>query len=330
MAHLMESPEHQMPVYHPAELRQSQQLHEQMVWLRRRPRTGSKAFLNFVPSYYSRLSAETLSNELQTDLYIQLRKRVSFLSRFIGAKKKDILNETNDDEAETGDRRTEGMDAVVFSQPIEFIPRFPAPPKYIKVRAHNKKEKDFNRVFLAQELRGRTGVEIAQAGGRLVTNGISPMEAKKDGGAVWAMEFSKDGKYLAASGQDFSVRVWAVISTAEERRVHETEEDVAGKDGESVRLNAPVFKTKTVQEYEGHTASILDLSWSKVGLPEKNFKLWHANRSRITSSYHLQWIRLCAFGMYAGLSVYAVSSTVILSLQFNFTLVMTDSFWLAL
>lgn len=237
-----------------------------MVWLHRQPRTGSKAFLIFVPYQYS-----TRSTEFQTDSNIQIRKRVSFLSRFIGAKKKDIVNETNDDEAETGDRRTEGMDAVVFSQPIEFIPRFPAPPKYIKVRAHNKKEKDFNRVFLAQELRGRTGVEIAQAGGRLVTNGINPREIKKDGSAVWAMEFSKDGKYLAASGQDFSVRVWAVISTAEERRAHESEEDVQGKDGESVRLNAPVFKTKTVQEYEGHTASILDLSWSKVGSPKKSF-----------------------------------------------------------
>lgn len=78
------------------------------------------------------------------------------------------------------------------------------------------------------------------------------------------MEFSKDGKYLAAGGQDYAVRVWQAISTAEDRRAHETEEDAAGKEGESMRLNAPVFKTKTVQEYGGHTASILDLSWSKV------------------------------------------------------------------
>ncbi len=159
------------------------------------------------------------------------------------------------------------MDAAVFSQPIGFIPRFPAPPKYIKVRAHGKKEKDFNRVFLAQELRGRTGVEIAQAGGRMVKNGFTAGAPRKDNSAVWAMEFSKCGKFLAAGGQDFTVRVWAVISTPEERHAHETEEDAAGKDGESVRLNAPVFNTKTVQEYGGHTASILDLSWSKVGLP---------------------------------------------------------------
>lgn len=140
-----------------------------------------------------------------------------------------------------------------------------SPPKYIKVRSHGKREKDFNRLFLAQELKGRTGVEIAQAGGRLVKNVVKPGDARKDGSAIWAMEFSKDGKYLAAGGQDYTVRVWAVISTAEERRAHESEEDAAGREGERVRLNAPVFSPKSIQEYVGHTASILDLSWSKVG-----------------------------------------------------------------
>ena len=159
------------------------------------------------------------------------------------------------------------MNADVFSQPIGYIPQFPPPPKYIKVRSHGKKEKDFNRLFLAQELRGRTGVEIAQSGGRLVKNGAyKHADTKKDGNAIWAMEFSKDCKHLAAGGKDYIVRVWAVLSTKEDRLIHETEENAAGKEGESVRLNAPVFKKKTVQEYSGHTASILDLSWSKVCL----------------------------------------------------------------
>lgn len=43
MVHLTGSLEHQKPVYRQAELRQSRQLHEQMVWLRRQPGTGSKA-----------------------------------------------------------------------------------------------------------------------------------------------------------------------------------------------------------------------------------------------------------------------------------------------
>ncbi|KAL8692648.1 MAG: hypothetical protein Q9218_002381 [Villophora microphyllina] len=195
------------------------------------------------------------------------RKGVKFLSRFIGSKKKDAFPEINDDDSQVGDPRTEGTDADVFSQPVGsngFIPRFPAPPKYIKMRSHGKKEKDFNRVFLAQQLRGRTGVEIAQAGGRHVkVDRYKAGDPKKDGNAIWAMEFSKDGKYLAAGGQDYLVRIWAVISNAEERRAHEIEEDAVGKEGEHVRLNAPVFGSKPMQEYEGHTASVLDLSWSK-------------------------------------------------------------------
>lgn len=178
--------------------------------------------------------------------------------------------EINDDDSIMGDQRTEGMDADVFSQPIGFVPRFAAPPKYIKVRSHGKKEKEFNRLFLAQELKGKTGLDFAQTGGRLVKNGgFKSGDPKKDGNAVWALEFSKDGKYLAAGGQDFSVRVWAVIATAQDRREHERDEDAAGKGGDHVRLSAPVFKRKTVQEYGGHTASILDLSWSKVRSRQK-------------------------------------------------------------
>ncbi|KAI4201860.1 MAG: hypothetical protein LQ346_002064 [Caloplaca aetnensis] len=195
------------------------------------------------------------------------KKGPKFLSRFISLKKKDVYLDANDDDSDMGDKRPEGTDADLFSQPVGsngFIPRFPAPPKYIRVRSHNKREKDFNRIFLAQQLRGRTGVEIAQAGGRLVkAEGYKKGDPKKDGNAIWAMEFSTDGRYLAAGGQDNLVKVWAVISSAEERRTHEVEEEAAGKEGEHVRLNAPVFRSKPVHEYEGHTASVLDLSWSK-------------------------------------------------------------------
>ena len=100
-----------------------------------------------------------------------------------------------------------------------------------------------------------------------------PPAARPKSGAIWAMKFNKDGRYLAAGGQDQVVRVWQVIGTENERCEHEKEEDAAGTEGTEGtdyvegggrRLNAPVFKSEPIQEYYGHTADILDLSWSKV------------------------------------------------------------------
>lgn len=150
------------------------------------------------------------------------------------------------------------MDAEVFAQPIGFMPRYPPPPKYIKVRSHHKRGRDFNRLFVAQELKGRSSCKKSSRSGAAETDA-----EEKTGRSIWALKFSKDGKFLAAAGQNRKVYVWAVISTAEDRQAHEIEEE-ARNDQPLVRLSAPVFKTQPVQELEGHTASVVDLSWSKV------------------------------------------------------------------
>ncbi|KAJ5492218.1 Oxo-4-hydroxy-4-carboxy-5-ureidoimidazoline decarboxylase [Penicillium expansum] len=207
------------------------------------------------------------------------KKGVSFLSRIIGNKKKDQLSEAEDEISESEAYRM----SVDTSHPIGFIPRHPAPSKYLKVRAHYKKDKTFNRVFLAQELEG-SGPSPKPADRRISTSSALPQNGDHTGKAVWALMFSKDGKYLAAAGQDRKVRVWAVIATPEEREDANGDEEATPVDAQDHSgLKAPVFQPEPVQVYEGHTGSILDLSWSKNNFllsssMDKTVRLWHISR----------------------------------------------------
>lgn len=181
------------------------------------------------------------------------------------------------------------MDAELFSQPIGFIPRCPPPPKYIKMRAQNRKEKDFDRVFLAQLLQGSEPKRKRSAdNGEAPATTANPTPSSSK--SVWAMKFSKDGQYLAAAGQDKIVRVWQVLSSPEDRHAFENEEDHKAGSAAGIRLNAPVFKKKLIHEYDGHTSSVLDLSWSKNNFllsssMDKTVRLWHVSRQEC----------LCAF-----------------------------------
>jgi WD40 repeat protein len=202
------------------------------------------------------------------------------------------------------------MNAHVFSSSIGangYIPQHKEPPRYIKVRAHNKKTRQFNRMFLAQELHGTAHSSNDQKVPGLTTASEIPTNAHKlsklpkSSGAVWATEFSNDGKYLAAAGRDQVVRVWAVISTPEERQAHEHEEDVYSSTEGGERLSAPVFRSKPVREFEGHTGDVLDLSWSKNNFllsssMDKTVRLWHITRQECLCTFkHKDFVTSIAF-----------------------------------
>lgn len=233
------------------------------------------------------------------------RKGVSFLSRFIGNKKKGSLDGGEEDGSEAGEPRPEGMNAQLFSHTVDnlgFSPKHLQPPAYIKVRTKFKKEKEFNRVFLAQDLRAGTAKRRLS----ISSSSATPSGAAASHNPIWALEFSKDGKYLAAGGQARVVWVWAVISTPEERRAHESEEtDPRASGGESTHLSAPVFQQKPYREYCGHNSTILDLSWSKVSRFMTALKLLAPNTHRTTSCCRRRWTRPSDYGMSAAPSVCA-------------------------
>lgn len=161
------------------------------------------------------------------------------------------------------------MDAQLYVDNLGFSPRHPQPPAYIKVRTKFKIKKEFDRVFLAQELRSGADKHSGPVAG---SNPAPQSGSAATKNPIWATEFSKDGRYLAAGGQDQVVRVWAVLSSAEERRAHENDESDPAC--ETNHLSAPVFQQKPFRVYSGHTATILDLSWSKVrqAPPEWTFR----------------------------------------------------------
>lgn len=245
------------------------------------------------------------------------KKGNSFLSRLgmRGIKKKDAGDLDSDSEFGS-EARMDGINALVFGQSLAgpfagvgYTPHHKEPPRYIRTKANNKKTREFNRMFLAQELVGTqppstNGGEVASTTDNLPTVTVSVAGANgrkvaRTGGAIWASEFSKDGKYFATAGKDHVVRIWAVLSTPEERRAYEEEEIANGGTGE--RLSAPVFRGRPAREFDGHTGEVLDLSWSKNSFllsssMDKTVRLWHISRNECLCTFkHKDFVTRLAF-----------------------------------
>ncbi|ANB12224.1 hypothetical protein AWJ20_473 [Sugiyamaella lignohabitans] len=266
---------------------------------------------------------------------------------FFSLLRKSSGRPTTDDELDYGQA---GRDEAWKADVVGYIPNTPVPPKYVHVRAHRKKNREFNRVFLAQELRppycdqdhddasantstnnsvsgdiGSGGTNGSQSSRGCRTEKMSNGRRSTSKNAIWSAKFSNDGRFLAVAGEDRVVRVWEVISTPQDRdhdrggreksgsftgssaatfatypdssdsEDHQhTNSPFKSKGGFKRRHNtaayAPVFKTKPVREFYGHTADVLDLSWSKNNFllsssMDKTVRLWHIDKQECLCSF---------------------------------------------
>lgn len=208
------------------------------------------------------------------------------MSRIIGHKKKHAPHPLPLPDGDKVNDRPEGGQAEVFAESFDgmaFSPRYPPPPSYIKVQSQGKTKRDFDRLFLAQELRDTESHSSAQLVKSTTASTVLRMRrvrTNEESNATWAMEISKDGHYIATGGQDKVVRVWATLGSRDDRKQYESEENTnSSSDGHSSHLRAPVFKGKPFRVFNEHTESVLDLSWSKNNFllsssMDKTVRLW--------------------------------------------------------
>ncbi|KAG5513683.1 hypothetical protein PMAC_000721 [Pneumocystis sp. 'macacae'] len=176
------------------------------------------------------------------------------------------------------------------------------------VKTNNKSEYNSSKLFLAQELyRSPLFKDLNQKKSfyfsESQSSGIPVGIPFHKSGAIWAMKFSRDGKYLAAGGQDTILRVWMVIGAHNsntnqvDKKIHKVNENSSAYE----KIVAPVFSPDPIHEYIGHKSDVLDLSWSKNNFllsssMDKTVRLWHISRKECLCCFeHNDFVTSIAF-----------------------------------
>ncbi|KAJ2907425.1 hypothetical protein GGI21_003901, partial [Coemansia aciculifera] len=116
--------------------------------------------------------------------------------------------------------------------------------RFISPRSKRVKRRVLWRMFLAQEISPAVYDEASAASpaAHMATGGSLRGGVAAKGSAVWAMEFSVCGRYLAAGGQDGVVRIWRILAYAREQATAEAPPATAGSDIAPFANSAPVAK----------------------------------------------------------------------------------------
>ncbi|XP_063428842.1 WD repeat-containing protein 44-like [Mytilus trossulus] len=175
--------------------------------------------------------------------------------------------------------------------------------KMFKIKAKTSKmQHDFDKLQLLQDM---TGVHT---------------------GAVWIMKFSPCGRLLATGGQDNTLRIWVLksaftyfndmkqkyadVTISPAPSQESLNSFLSGSSGELLEqasgghdpedLIAP-FMPKPFCTFRGHTADVLDVSWSKnhfilSSSMDKTVRLWHVSRKECLCTFqHIDFVTSIVF-----------------------------------
>jgi len=130
-----------------------------------------------------------------------------------------------------------------------------------RVAVHKKSHRELSKLRVVQEVRAHEGV-------------------------IWCMRFSTTGQSLATGGQDTVVRVWAALDRSAPARPCPGAADRAPAPGGAPCGESPVLSGRPVRELRGHTADVLDVSWSGAVADSDTEFLLSASMDRSVRLWH--------------------------------------------
>ncbi|KAG7163482.1 WD repeat-containing protein 44-like [Homarus americanus] len=225
-----------------------------------------------------------------------VKKKTSQLKKFLGRKMESAVNKARSLAHEVSHRHREEKDVFEDDAPTHDTMH------YVKIKtAHSHKGPlEFDNLMYVQEIAG------------------------EHTGPIWCMKFSGCGRLLATAGQDHVLRVWVlkqafnyfldirtkcnadikVSPTPSQESLMSQHSGQSGEDPGSLDPNddgsAP-FMPKPFCVYTGHSADMLDISWSKnyfllTSSMDKTVRLWHISRKECLCIFqHMDFVTAIAF-----------------------------------